>query len=170
MARQNIGRMMRWLIMLIMVVSVINCKNKDIKRAPNFTLEDLQGNKHSLSDYADEIVVLDFWATWCAPCRVEIPHLKRIQNKYKEKGVVVIGVAVSDRKDRVRDFVQQMDINYLILMGTNRVAQTYKIKAIPTTYVLDRGNLIHKKFVGFYPGMENVLMSIIDSLMTLEPQ
>jgi len=162
--------MMRWLIMLIMVVSVINCKNKDIKRAPNFTLEDLQGNKHSLSDYADEIVVLDFWATWCAPCRVEIPHLKRIQNKYKEKGVVVIGVAVSDRKDRVRDFVQQMDINYLILMGTNRVAQTYKIKAIPTTYVLDRGNLIHKKFVGFYPGMENVLMSIIDSLMTLEPQ
>jgi len=161
---------MRWLIMLIMVVSVINCKNKDVKRAPNFTLEDLQGNKHSLSDYADEIVVLDFWATWCAPCRVEIPHLKRIQNKYKEKGVVVIGVAVSDRKDRVRDFVQQMDINYLILMGTNRVAQTYKIKAIPTTYVLDRGNLIHKKFVGFYPGMENVLMSIIDSLMTLEPQ
>jgi len=161
---------MRWLIMLIMVVSVINCKNKDIKRAPNFTLEDLQGNKHSLSDYADEIVVLDFWATWCAPCRVEIPHLKRIQNKYKEKGVVVIGVAVSDRKDRVRDFVQQMDINYLILMGTNRVAQTYKIKAIPTTYVLDRGNLIHKKFVGFYPSMENVLMSIIDSLLTLEPQ
>jgi len=161
---------MRWLTIFIMVIGAINCRNKEIKRAPNFTLEDLQGNKHSLVDYEDKIVVLDFWATWCAPCRAEIPHLKQIQHEYGEKGVVVIGVAVSDEKDRVRDFVQQMDINYLILMGTNRVAQIYKIKAIPTTYVLSRGNLIHKKFVGFYPGMENALVNILDSLITLQPQ
>ena len=161
---------MRWLTILIMVIGVTNCKDEGAKKAPNFTLEDLQGNKHSLADYEDKIVVLDFWATWCAPCRAEIPHLKQIQHEYGEKGVVVIGVAVSDEKDRVRDFVQQMDINYLILMGTKRVAQTYKIKAIPTTYVLDKGNIIHKKFVGFYPGMGDVLMNIIDSLITSEPQ
>ncbi len=118
-------------------------------RAPGFTLVDTKGKKVSLSDYKGKIVILDFWATWCPPCRKGIPDLIDIQKKYKNK-VVIIGISVdTDTKDKVPSFIRDIRINYTVLYATPEVVQSYgNIEAIPTSFVIDKKGKIVNQFVG----------------------
>lgn len=117
------------------------------KKAPDFALTSVDGKTVKLSDYKGKIVILDFWATWCGPCRKGIPDLVSIQKEFP-KDVVVIGVSVDrDRtKKDVPSFVKNYNINYPIVYSTDKVVNDYDgIEAIPTSFIIDKkGNIVDK--------------------------
>ncbi len=123
------------------------------RAAPQFTLQDLDGKNVSLSSFKGKVVVLDFWATWCPPCRQEIPHFIDLQNKYGKKNFTFLGVSVDqDGPSVVKTFVAKNGMNYPQLMATQQVVMNYgKIDGIPTTFVIDKKGVIRNVFVGYHP-------------------
>ena len=121
-----------------------------LQKAPNWTLPDLNGKPVHLSDYAGKVVILDFWATWCPPCREEIPGFIDLQKKYGAKGLVIIGASVDqDGPPVVRDFVAKNQINYQIVMANDDVTKAYGgIEGIPTTFVIDPAGNVVKSYMG----------------------
>ena len=99
------------------------------KPAPDFTLRDLKGNQVSLSDFRGQPVVLNFWATWCSPCRVEIPHLEALYTKYKDQGLVVIGMNTETDYMKVKHFAEPQ-ISYTVLLDGGTQAQGYDVSGI----------------------------------------
>lgn len=123
-------------------------------KAPNFTLPTLAGKSFTLSDCfktPSQVVVLDLWATWCPPCRSEIPHLVNLQNKFKGKNVTIVGVALDADKSVVADFAKQQRINYTIALDPQgaKLGDPYKIKGIPATYIIDKKGVIRYAHSGF---------------------
>ncbi len=125
----------------------------DVRPAPDFELPDVNGKKVRLSDFKGKIIILNFWATWCPPCRAEIPGFIELYKKYKDKGVEIIGISLDEGglKD-VIPFMKEFGINYRILLGNYKVTQDYGgIRGIPTTFVIDRKGSIRAKYVGYRP-------------------
>lgn len=118
--------------------------------APDFTLKTLDGQEMTLSKLRGKVVLLDFWATWCGPCRESIPHLIQLYKTYQEKGLEVIGMNM-DRGDidTVRHFVKSMDIPYPILVTTEDVVRNYGVTGLPTTIFIDKTGKIREKIPGF---------------------
>jgi peroxiredoxin len=119
--------------------------------APSFTLQDLSGNKVSLSDFKGKVVILDFWATWCPPCVMEIPHFIELYDQYKAQGFAMVGISL-DRggTGEVEAFVRKYKVNYPILMTDGQVDRVYGgIKYIPTTFVIDAAGNIRQKYTGY---------------------
>lgn len=119
--------------------------------APDWKLTDLSGKRVSFSDFRGKVVILDFWATWCAPCRVEIPHFVELQKQYGDKGLTVIGVSLDEQgPEIVKKFVKQLGVSYPIVIGNEKVAEAYGgIIAIPTTFVIDRQGRIVSQHMGY---------------------
>jgi len=123
--------------------------NTGLRPAPAFSLTDLSGRTVSLSDYRGKVVVLDFWATWCDPCKREIPHFIEMQDKYASQGLQVLGVSMDDDEPPVREFQQQFKMNYPVAMGSPKLADQYGgILGLPITFVIDRNGRITARHVG----------------------
>src|SRR5579864_6880362 len=107
----------------------------DRKVAPDFALKDASGNTVHLSDYKGKVVLLDFWATWCGPCKIEIPWFMEFEQQLKSRGFAVLGVSMDEGGwDEVKPYIQERKINYRILMGTDVVGQAYGgVDSLPTT-------------------------------------
>jgi peroxiredoxin len=140
---------------------------KDRKVAPDFVLKDASGKQVKLSDYRGKAVVLDFWATWCGPCKVEIPWFVEFQRKYKDRGLVILGVASGDEGwDIVKPFATQMKINYPILLGNDATADLYGgIEALPTTFIIDRDGRVAKLHIGLASkeDFQNAIEKVLDA-------
>lgn len=139
----------------------------DLNLAPDFTLKDLNGEEHTLSDYRGDVVVIDFWATYCRPCKVEIPHFIELYKKYKDSNLQILGVGL-DSKEKLVPFSKSNNINYPILVGNKDVAREYNVQAIPTTFILDKSGAISKKVVGYRPGYEDTIEVKIRELIETE--
>lgn len=121
-----------------------------VKAAPAWELQDLDGRPVKSTDFKGKVVVLDFWATWCPPCREEIPGFVKLQKKYEAQGLVIVGIALDDGgAATVKKFAQKSGINYPVLMGNDRVSQAFGgIEALPTTFILDREGKIAGRHIG----------------------
>ena len=116
---------------------------------PDFTVTDIDGKKLTLSDYKGKVVLLDFWATWCSPCRAEIPHFVEMQQKYGPQGFQVIGISMDDDAKPVRDFYQQYKINYPVAVGDDKLAESFGgVLGLPVNFVIDREGRIVGKYLG----------------------
>ena len=119
-------------------------------KAPAWKLKDLQGKDVSSADFKGKIVVVDFWATWCPPCRAEIPGYIELQKKYADKGVVIVGISVDeDGVKAVAPFAKAAGMNYKVLLFNDDVVAAFGgIEGIPTTFLIDREGNIRDKKVG----------------------
>ena len=119
------------------------------REAPDFTLPLVDGGQLQLSSYRGKIVLLDFWATWCVPCREETPHFVELQRKYGDRGLQIIGVSMDDSPDPVRPFYQQFQMNYPVVMGTADVGVAYGgVLGLPIAFLIDREGRIYSKHIG----------------------
>jgi cytochrome c biogenesis protein CcmG/thiol:disulfide interchange protein DsbE len=113
---------------------------KGSKPAPEFALQDANGQTVKLSDFKGKVVLLDFWATWCGPCKIEIPWFIEFQRKYKDQGFTVIGVSLDeDGWKAVKPFIEQSKMNYPVLIGSDELASKFGgVDVLPTTFVIDK--------------------------------
>jgi thiol-disulfide isomerase/thioredoxin len=122
---------------------------EDFPLAPTFSLVALSGQKLDLGSYRGKVVLLDFWATWCPPCRIEIPEFTRLQNQYYMKGFRVLGVAVGEQKETVSSFYHQLNMNYPVAMVTPDVRKLYGgLYSLPTTLLIGRDGRVYAKVEG----------------------
>ena len=136
------------LLALVSINNAINASTNEV--APDFKLTDLDGKSITLADYEGKVVFVNFWATWCPPCRQEIPGFVEVYEKYKDKGFVIVGVAVSDVENKVVDYVKENKMTYPCAMGTSQIIKDYEPgNAIPATIIIDREGNIHHKHVGY---------------------
>lgn len=117
--------------------------------APDFSLPDLTGRRLSLSTYRGKVVLLDFWATWCDPCREEIPHFVELQNKYRDRGFQILGVSMDDGPEPVRDFYQRFKMTYPVVMGNAKTGELYGgVLGLPIAFLIGRDGRIYGKHIG----------------------
>ena len=123
---------------------------KERKPAPDFALKDADGKLVRLADYRGKVVLLDFWATWCGPCKIEIPWFMEMQRKNKDRGFEVLVVAMDDEGwEAVKPFVTDLKVNYRIVIGNDATAESYGgVDALPTTFLIDRDGKIAAVHVG----------------------
>ncbi len=161
----NHARRNAWILVLLVVVVTImllaprmvkykptNVITSDPKgqTAPDFVLKDIDGKSVRLSDYRGKAVVLNFWATWCPPCKTEMPWLIDLQNEYRGQGLEIIGVALDEAgKDEIAKFARDMKLNYPVLIGDDNTADAYgNVQMLPTTFYIDRKGKIISRVVG----------------------
>jgi peroxiredoxin len=118
--------------------------------APSWELKDVDGKSVSSAQFKGKVVVLDFWATWCPPCRSEIPGYEKLQEKYKDQGLVIIGASVDqDGPAVVKKFMADFHVNYQIVMADDTLVQSFGgFDGIPTTFIIDRSGKIRDKKTG----------------------
>jgi len=126
---------------------------KGLKTAPDFNLKKFGGGMAKLSDYRGKVVILDFWATWCPPCRKEIPDFVELQKEFGDKGLIMLGISLDQNpKQALPSFLRKYNVNYPILLTDGKVDRAFGgITGIPTTFVIDQKGEIYKQYVGFRP-------------------
>jgi peroxiredoxin len=148
------------LVTALVTLFISGCNGQEDHRgpasraAPDFALKDLNGRICRLADLRGQVVVLNFFATWCGPCRQEIPDFVRLYERFRHKGLEIIGVSLDYEGEAIlRPFVEHYGINYPIVLGTRQVVVDYGgINGVPTTFFIDCNGTISDHFVGLRPG------------------
>lgn len=117
--------------------------------APAITLTALSGNNVSPASYKGKVVLINFWAAWCTPCRAEIPQFMALQDKYGSRGLQSVGISLDDPEGELRVFCRESKLNYPIVMGNQKIAEAFGgVLGLPTTFLIGRDGLIHAKYEG----------------------
>lgn len=146
---------------LIICLFVFSCNSNDSKvnvqarigdAAPAFSLKDAAGSTVNLADYQNKVVLLEFWATWCPPCKASVPELIEIQKRYEAKDFAVIGISVDHAQNLpslLNEFSRANRINYAVLIGNDDVAKKYNITSIPVSFLIDKKGKIVSTYAGY---------------------
>jgi thiol-disulfide isomerase/thioredoxin len=124
-----------------------------VERIPSFIIKDISGREISPATLRGKVVLLDFWATWCPPCRKEIPHFNQLYAKYRDQGLMIVGLALDENAADVTAFSRQLAIEYPLALASKEVQQQFGgIEVYPTAFLVDREGAVIKKYLGFtYP-------------------
>jgi peroxiredoxin len=135
--------------------------------APDFVLKSVDSGNVRLSEYYGEVILLNFWATWCGPCRIELPKLTELQKKYQRAGFSVLAVNVDkENSANVSKFLSEVDVNFPVLLdGKHKVVSNYDVKAMPGTVFIGRDGQIRYTHLGYQEGDEKKYAQIIESLL-----
>jgi peroxiredoxin len=136
------------------------------KPAPDFTLKSLSGKNLKLSEMTGNVVLINFWASWCGPCREEMPLLNALHNKYEPLGFSVLGVNVEENVDAARGFLKDFPVDFPVLLDSaNQVSKQYEVIAMPTTVVVDRDGNIRYLHQGYKSGDEAKYQKMVKTLV-----
>jgi thiol-disulfide isomerase/thioredoxin len=134
--------------------------------APEFALKSVGGDEVRLSDSAGQVRLVDFWATWCAPCREEIPMLNELQASYGDRGFQILAIS-EEEQAVIEEFMDQYGVAYLNLIGTEEVSEAYGVLGLPAAYLLDGDGRVVESFLG--PKPRRVLVEKIEALLGATP-
>ena len=125
----------------------------DFQKAPAFTLLDVDGKPVSLKDFEGKVTLINFWATWCVPCRREMPDLVKLYNQHKAEGFEVIAISMDDEETRqdIVPFMTELGMNFIILLTDGKVQKDYQLFGLPSTFLLDRAHRIRFSYIGAQP-------------------
>jgi thiol-disulfide isomerase/thioredoxin len=138
----------------------------DTRPAPAFSLLDLDGTEVTLEETTGEVRLVDFWATWCAPCREEIPMLNELQETYADAGLRILAIS-TESTELIREFVEEHEVAYTNLVGTEEISEEYGVLGLPTAYLIDAEGTIVKFYFGPKPRRE--LEGLIREMLDLPP-
>ena len=170
-------RMKYRLVFAILAVLVLlpGCREGEMQRAdvgkpaPAFTLKNPGGRTVRLADFRGNVVIIDFWATWCGPCKESTKEFEVLHKMYKGRGVVFIGISMdkgTDASAKVNKFVQENGMTYLVLMDDGRTSDAYAVRNIPATFILNREHVLVKTYPGYLPGLGGRIAKEIEGLIS----
>lgn len=150
------------LAMLSVDVGAVSVKDD----APDFTLKSLEGSNLRLEEYRGQVVLINFWASWCGPCRQEMPLLDRLHNRYEDTGFAVLGINVEGDVAPAQEVVAETNVTFPILIDDGqKVSQLYNLKAMPSTVVVDRDGVVRYIHLGYKPGDEAKYVEVVKELI-----
>lgn len=154
-------------ILFLAASFMLNAHAGEMKQpAPDFTLKSYSGKNLKLSEYRGQVVLLNFWASWCGPCRQEMPLLDSLHAKYKSLGFTVLGVNVEEDSAKAVGVLKKNKLTFPILFDTeNKVSKLYDISAMPSTVIIDRDGVMRYLHQGYKPGDENVYKDVVKKLL-----
>lgn len=136
------------------------------QQAPDFALKSSTGENLRLSEYRGDVVMINFWATWCGPCRQEMPLLDDLYNRYERVGFQLLGVNIDDNSQRALDMMKELGVNFPVLFdSTKNVSKLYKVNAMPVTVILDREGNVRHVHQGYKPGYEEKYLNEVRALL-----
>lgn len=149
--------MLQWVLSLSLVLGMGAANAKEMNEpAPDFTLKSRQGENLRLEDFRGQVVMLNFWASWCGPCRQEMPLMDEIYEQYKDLGFTVLAVNVDENREEAHRFLDNVPVSYPILYDPeSRVSEQYNVQAMPTTVMIDRNGNARFLHYGYKPGYED---------------
>ena len=168
MKRNRIGHLSRmlWAGMLAVFLAA-NAGTVAVQdQAPDFTLKSLEGSNLRLDEYKGQVVLINFWASWCGPCRQEMPLLDRLHHRYEDTGFAVLGVNVEGEVEPAQEIVDKTNVTFPILIDAGqKVSQMYDLPAMPSTVVVDRDGVIRYIHLGYKPGDEAKYVEVVKKLI-----
>ncbi len=158
---------------LVLLLAVVSCKGRQKAvvgegQAPDFTLSDINGGKVTLADFRGKVVVVEFWATWCPPCRESVPEMKSLYEKFKGKDFELLGISLDQGGSALSDvtsFAREQGIGYPVLMDDDKTSAAFGVTNIPAVFVVDKQGKIARKYVGLMPGLSESLSKEIEGLL-----
>jgi thiol-disulfide isomerase/thioredoxin len=158
----NIQKLITGVVAGVMLASV--SASVSAAPAPDFKLKSIDNKTVSLSDYKGKIVFLDFWASWCPPCRQSIPAVEKLHERFKGSDVVVLGINVEGDPEVARKFARKNSMTYPVLLGDNKTENAYRVRGFPAFFLIDQQGNIAKSYVGYHPGLEDTWAADIKAL------
>lgn len=149
-----------FVVLLPILLVIAGCSigySADKGNAPDFTLKSLDGQTVKLSDSIGKPVLINFWASWCGPCREEMPYLQKIYNDYKDTGLVFYLINIGESPDTINKFLKDNGYSMPVLLDSDKsVSQSYRITGIPETFFIDKNGIIRKWQIGAYPSAQAI--------------
>lgn len=167
---------MRWIavvLVLALLALVPACEKREQKfgsfkvgaPAPDFVLPDMTGKPVRLSDFRGKVVLLEFWTTWCPPCKLAIPELNDLYTKYKDSNLVILSVSMDEDIGIVKDFMEEYEILFPVLFDDKGIFENFGVYTIPTALVIDEEGMVLEHHMGYAPGIfEELLEKVKDRL------
>ena len=153
-------------ILVIFTVSSLAASSLEGQLAPDFVLKSATGENLRLSEYRGDVVLINFWATWCGPCRQEMPLLNDLYGRYQRVGFNLLGVNIDDDSRRAMKMVQELGVNFPVLFDESKeVSKLYEVEAMPVTVLVDREGRVRHVHHGYKPGYEEKYLTEIRSLL-----
>jgi len=158
---------MRWLLPLVVALMASQANAVGLKEeAPDFTLKSLDGANLRLEEYRGQVVLINFWASWCGPCRQEMPLLDRLHHRYEDTGFAVLGVNVEGEAGPAQEIVDSTNVTFPILIDDGqKVSEMYNLEAMPSTVVVDRDGVVRYIHRGYKPGDEAKYVEVVKQLI-----
>lgn len=163
---------------LLILLAAVSCTKEGEKprrgaavvgqKAPDFALKDIEGKTVRLSDFAGKVVMVEFWATWCYPCKEFGPAVNKLFLKYRDRGFAVLGISVDKSSNvgaEVASFMKELGLIYQTLIDTEDVAGQYGVFSIPTSFLIDKSGMLVHKHMGYNPDLEESLRKEIEALL-----